>query len=76
MYFPSRVLTIISEAPSTEMKIERVLYVFRSLNQILGNWNFNLRELFHFTSERLEPLYFSIELFGGPLELSTELPIC
>src|SRR5436190_4222366 len=73
---PSRVLTIISDVPSAKIKIERVLAVSRSINQKLGNWNFNLRELSHFASETLEPSYFSIEIFGGPPELSTELPMC
>src|SRR5436190_2113565 len=73
---PSRVLTIISDVPSAKIKIERVLAVFRSINQKLGNCNFNLRELFQFASERLKPSSFSIEIFGWPLKLSTELPIC
>ena len=48
LYCPSRVLKIISNAPIAKIKIERVLAVFRSLNQKLRNWKFNLRELFHF----------------------------
>src|SRR5436309_14855807 len=52
-------------------RVERIKYVENTFKSVKGNGtnqkycNFNLRELFHFAPERLEPSYFSIELFGG-----------